>query len=661
MKVIGYTVSAPSAPYVTSATASSAAVMRLQSSLFRAGQCDDLYISGFDFGRPVSDFMAHPPNDQEDSSETLRSHYLRALRTLQLLASSSIADPALLGEGTAVLSPLDADMNPLNLTYLQTEFMARQVSVAPPPLSPAFTSVERIRSYLRAFLATDLAFVETLFACLRTELLLPSSSASSWRAIADGRSVRLFFPAGASTAREALFEGNPDLSLQVVCFVSERRPVHECGVEDLDAVRACWAADAALVGRLHGETVLAYCTGERERGGDWGNILIFSPTVSFDDGSAIFNEEEGEGGDSSFGGCPHSMRRRKVHEVAISDIAPLYYSRIRLHRLTCRGAVLAWNGNIRFVRTVSLQYLRSADGKGAAVQRDVVLWQEDDDPLAEIFHSPNDSESVDASLLERRVVNVNVKVGEQFSLEVVEDGLGEVGARLCSRIARQDLVAHPIVPYINIHSPNWVEEEELLMAEAAYFLVIDRSRQGQIAASLMPTTQWSRQLLPCNSELVLVVPFLDCEGGRALRGFASTATRRCSQSQSVETWLFAVCWAAQRALLSWLRRAQQEVATVDKDEKGLQKALAAKLLDAADCRERLLKLGQRPPKNCSYERARAELLFSVEPLMHDNSSAILEDVASFSLCLNDEDQFNLVPVELNFIIYICNCAAKAVG
>jgi hypothetical protein len=94
--------------------------------------------------------------------------------------------------------------------------------------------------------------------------------------------------------------------------------VHGMLMSMLTSMRA-FQTDEELVHNLSPDTVLAYCSGQRVPGGDWGNLVVLqSPTPH--QGIAAFRTHN----------PPHAR--------AVGDIAPRYYQSVRIHALQVRQA-----------------------------------------------------------------------------------------------------------------------------------------------------------------------------------------------------------------------------------------------------------------------------------------------------------------------------------
>ena len=101
-----------------------------------------------------------------------------------------------------------------------------------------------------------------------------------------------------------------------------------------------------LVSGFSPQVVSAYITCEAEAGGDWYNLVLLSAGAAVED----FTHDN------------------LVHGAAVREVAPGYYSMVRIHR-----GVLDMDRDkevdLVFTRTLVLQYK-----KGAVVQRSVKNW-----------------------------------------------------------------------------------------------------------------------------------------------------------------------------------------------------------------------------------------------------------------------------------------------
>ena len=88
----------------------------------------------------------------------------------------------------------------------------------------------------------------------------------------------------------------------------------------------------------------AYITCEKEPGGDWYNLVILSEEAAVED----------------------FTRNNSTHSKVVVEVAPLYYSHVRIHRGTLD---IGGDGGLVFNRTLSLRY---KDGQVA--NREIVNW-----------------------------------------------------------------------------------------------------------------------------------------------------------------------------------------------------------------------------------------------------------------------------------------------
>ncbi|XP_078599616.1 uncharacterized protein LOC144874863 [Branchiostoma floridae x Branchiostoma japonicum] len=142
--------------------------------------------------------------------------------------------------------------------------------------------------------------------------------------LSDGRKIQCFFPNGKRrlqecSSKEWIFVG----------FLGRKLPREDIPFE---VERSVWESNTGLVTQLqtHGD-ILAYCSAEREAGGDWGNIIFMA----------------------SQGALMH-WRQLELHSSTARDLSPRYYRDIRIH---C-GLLKDWERANCFLhqRTIFLDY-----------------------------------------------------------------------------------------------------------------------------------------------------------------------------------------------------------------------------------------------------------------------------------------------------------------
>ncbi|XP_071153942.1 uncharacterized protein [Mytilus edulis] len=139
--------------------------------------------------------------------------------------------------------------------------------------------------------------------------------------LVDGRSIRIVLPRGCDVLRSVSLEND----LNFVGFIGFNKPADQVSETLRDKV---WDIDGKLIEEFSNhEDIIAYLSAERTIGGEWGNLVLLQ---SFD---AIEKWRD----------CP-------VHHTAINEIAPLYYTRVRIHR----GRIQ--NGSISPDQTLFLDY-----------------------------------------------------------------------------------------------------------------------------------------------------------------------------------------------------------------------------------------------------------------------------------------------------------------
>ena len=649
VKIIGYTVSVPSAPYVTSANAPSDIVSCLQTSL---SQSAGLYSGQL--------LMSEVFPSSFYCKEDLAAHYKEFMYALQKQASMSLSDMAA-AVSTLVGPPLTASLQAIEIrTLVQSSPTRLDVSKGNVSSQPSVIAPEFARQYLQPLLPVDLAFMETLLACLRSELTCQLSSSSridrsqpwsTWRAISGERSVRMIFPSGLDTAAALL---SPDTTsestdpLQMVCFIGRRRAIQLCPATDLDAVQSCWAADAELVERLPASSSLAmYATAEMEHGGDWGNILLMRrhQTAPITELLQQLNTTRTE--------CPHShgmntsssssssSSSRISHETAMATISPRYYSTVRLHRVLYYANVP--NQPLRIQRTNFIQYQPTEDLEFGIIHRNIVQWEKtpNDASSEDDFFGHNDSlfwESFEEWNSQNIIAADNLLSSRSAlcdchqvlpSLEDIFDLLSEKAtetlvststeraahllmqsvnvALLCSRIAGKPLIPHLMLLHRELPSSlSWlpfdcdgrVYDLHVCVRDGDEDVPFGRAKKGQafLSNKVFPGEHWLR--IPFHDSSLL--PPMD---------IASSASRiemegKDSTCDFQLQWLRFVSWRAQRSLHHWLARL---------NGRDLEEAASVMAIAVADCRERLLKLCKAPPIcKCSYgnwERLKSEMKF----------------------------------------------------
>ena len=638
--------SVPSAPYVTSANAPPSIVSRLKSSLIKAaGRGNDmsaLFLTGF-----------HCKEDMVDN-------YRDCMNVLQKQASMSLSE---IGSafssliGPPLTTSLQAiDINALWLSALPGADLKSTLPVQPRTIIPP----EYIRQYLQPLLPIDMAFMETLLTCLRSELTYHLSSSSpagidrsqpwsTWRAISGERSVRMIFPRGLDSAAALL---TPDSTLEssaplhMVCFIGRRRAIQHCPATDLDTVQSCWAADAELVDRLPGSLSLAmYATAEMEHGGDWGNILLLRSNQAANPISELLQQLN----TAPTAVCPHSQGNSHSisHEIAMATISPRYYSSVRLHRVLydAHGSHQHQPQSLCIQRTNFIQYDPTEDLEGAAIHRNIVQWEEEAQTHKDVksniysdvdYFGHNDSLFWE-SVLEWNFQNVLTTIegeesprltdrtkptpslGELFELlsdtatdRLVCDSLEKAAAflmrdidvaLLCSRMAGTPLIPHSILPLL-LSEPS-------LPGIYVLHICIQDTDEEDLSFGKVKRGQAVLSKEAFRGDHWLRVPFLDLSSSSS-HYFENVAIE--SQEKKKEPsrifklhWLRFMSWSAQRSLHTWLLRM---------DRSGLDDAVA---IAVADCRERLLKLCKLPPITIgSYgnsERLRSEMAFCFQDIL----------------------------------------------
>ena len=347
IKVIGFTFPCPSLPYVTSKHATSEFICNLQASIQRA----------LDSTEPTaiharSQLLIRGMKFPQDPNAAMGEYVARISRLQQLALSASREEGNFITDLSGGTSDMDMEPNPL--------------PDQGPRIEPAIT-VGEAEVFLRSMQQEDCVFAQSLldhiFRTVHNTDAAASASHdvavgqgsqmySSWGLMEDGiRCIRTIFPEGISAAAQYLGADPPDSSpvYDIVCFLGNRKGVHECLSNDHEIVSDCWATDAQLCLNLDGNVVLGYATAEVEPGGDWGNVVLFKRGKSADDFV----------GDNT------------THCRATRDISPLYYDRVRIHR----GKAVLSTHQVTILRTLFAKYNNPNDGDTCPIQlRKIFEW-----------------------------------------------------------------------------------------------------------------------------------------------------------------------------------------------------------------------------------------------------------------------------------------------
>ncbi|KAL5012464.1 hypothetical protein ScPMuIL_011015 [Solemya velum] len=155
------------------------------------------------------------------------------------------------------------------------------------------------------------------------------------------REVRTCFPHGHTELLEMLNPG-AERRLWFVGFIGFKQQKLKS-----DIVQRIWKMDSALVSELRKHPyVVAYMSAERTAGGEWGNLVVMSSD------QAVAQWES----------C-------QIHEKAVIELSPDYYSKVRIHR----GRLLEGLRSASFTvdRTLFHEYI--GDNAG---WRFIKLWQD---------------------------------------------------------------------------------------------------------------------------------------------------------------------------------------------------------------------------------------------------------------------------------------------
>ncbi|KAK6195211.1 hypothetical protein SNE40_000684 [Patella caerulea] len=109
-----------------------------------------------------------------------------------------------------------------------------------------------------------------------------------------------------------------------------------------------WDFDRELIGELPRQKyIIAYVTGEREHGGNWGNLVLCNSPEAIEEWKAFH-----------------------YHSRAITEISPQAYTHIRIHRGTLQEGLAS--DKFRVTQTIFLDYGAKCTGK--FVSRKVEIW-----------------------------------------------------------------------------------------------------------------------------------------------------------------------------------------------------------------------------------------------------------------------------------------------
>ena len=325
IKVIGYTLSCPSLPYVTSRTATDDFIHIIQQSIQQTLLTTDTTVI-----HALSQLYL---TDMTITSDTdlFMNRYITCISQLQLLASASIdvytpkewfiTDWTVIDDAYENISrPIESSNTSSNTDDNWKEDSVQSTLLGLQPMDTVFAQslIDHILSYTTNTTNTN-----------NTNSSNNSSvnMFSTWKLMEDGiRSIRIIFPNGIQSATEYIqnhHSPNYDTSpsndtaseediYNIVCFLGNRKPVYDCLPNDHEIVSDCWSTDTELCLHLDSNIILGYATAEVEPGGDWGNVVLFKHGKDANDFISDTSNE--------------------CHRHATKDISPLYYSQVRIHR-----------------------------------------------------------------------------------------------------------------------------------------------------------------------------------------------------------------------------------------------------------------------------------------------------------------------------------------
>ena len=158
----------------------------------------------------------------------------------------------------------------------------------------------------------------------------------------DGRTVSVFYPGEIGVNP---FPKDKSKAFRCVGFFGERPRLHLRALNDSNIVSKIWSDDGEVKDSLDADLVLIYMTLQRlgNPGGNHFNLIVFK-----------------EGRDPS----EFKNSNPDVHIAAIRDLAPFYYSKVRIHRC------LVSTERAEILQTLAVNYFR-----GKSTYRRIHLWE----------------------------------------------------------------------------------------------------------------------------------------------------------------------------------------------------------------------------------------------------------------------------------------------
>jgi len=374
-------------------------------------------------------------------------------------------------------------------------------------------------------------------------------------------------------------------------------------------------------------------------------------------------------------GCPHRNPNRArddvTHDAAITDIAPEYYSRVRLHRVLCNFTGSRDQAFFRIQRTTSVQYEPIASKKGNSVltHRDVVNWDGDDNEFENFYEmQPQWSLSIHFPDIHLRFPNI-FEASQHLRTNSIRDacincpfplltssgrniscnsnGFQQLAfylqlissielARICRHVAKKILIPNTmsrtmvslqVKAFQNCDcdsSEDFFRKYEDIFESADYILsiiILSNSSESLDGDAILTEASLSHLQKFSNRDFVLHIPF-SCRLDAAKRCKYYLTQVRHLDDRSLKKLLFQdivnlACWNAQHLLALWLRKARLQLSNALQSYPNEAIArecieMSDKVIVLADCRERLLML-LKLPSNGESTQVLSELKHCITP------------------------------------------------
>ena len=345
-----------------------------------------------------------------------------------------------------------------------------------------------VAAKLRPLLPEDAAFASLLIDAIHAEVsiehsrpTLPAGTPATyvkWSKLHGDRDVRIVLPGGFHAVREQMAELVAEgCELDFVCFLGTRPRVESLRPDDHNVVSDCWKYDKMLVDGLDPGLILAYATASAS-GPDWGNVVLFRRNKNAVDFLAA--------------------SEAAAHTCAVTNVAPLYYEWIRIHR----GSVVLRSGVVRLRRTLFVRYV-DCGSRGVFKRRRIVQWTNDPTAAAvSSTHGEADGSSlafpqystapadINAGALEAQLDmfsdcnKMNLPAGFQY---VVEDYVFDPCVHFTGTILNQ-LVSEVSVACGNVEAFGYSEDElasfPSVFGQSSTFQVLSESGIAALRTSL---------------------------------------------------------------------------------------------------------------------------------------------------------------------------------